>query len=418
MILNILKKKNTQSDDVVEYSKAREELDPKNYKNKMKLAKLSSTPQEVLYYLADDPSSDIRASIAGNTNTPHQADKLLSNDENEEVKLELARKITRLFPQITPDEKNTICEKAIEMLEILANDQLPSVRQLLAEELKSSNSIPKNIAVKLANDEVFSVCAPILEYSPLLSDDDLKEVIAATNLTGALQAIAKRKELSGDICDAITNTLEIPAVTNLLANSNAQIREDTLDNIINEAKNRKIVEWHEPLTLRPNLSMRAMKRIASFVASALVNKMIVLNHLAPEQGDELLTNVRGRINEKDIDSDDQHTLAEQAQSLFEKGVIDDEFIQNAIKNKQRELVIQSLILLSGLPDKSVRKIILKKKGSLIVSLVWRAELSMRTALLVQSDLAYVAPNDFKNAKNGIDFPMLASEMDYEIALYE
>ena len=86
MILNILKKKNTQSDDVVEYSKAREALEKKNFKNKMKLA----------------------------------------------------RKITRLFPQITPDEKNTICEKAIEMLEILANDQLPSVRQLLAEELKSN----------------------------------------------------------------------------------------------------------------------------------------------------------------------------------------------------------------------------------------------------------------------------------------
>ncbi|MDG1438116.1 MAG: DUF2336 domain-containing protein, partial [Emcibacteraceae bacterium] len=370
------------------------------------------------YYLAEDQSPEIRKKVAGNVNTPIQADKILAADENEEVKHELARKITRLFPDITTEGKTEICEKALEMIEILANDQLPTVRKILAEELKSSNSIPKHIALKLAKDEVPAICAPILEYSPLLSDTDLKEIIAATTLSGALEAIAKRNVLSSDVCEAIAQTLEIPAVTSLLANKNSQIRKDALDSIINEAQNQNITEWHEPLAKRPNLSMRAMKRIATFVASSLVDIIITDNHLDKDQGEELLIQVRERISKENPDSGDQRTLAEQAADLFSRGVIDDEFIQNAIKNKQRELVIQSLILMSNIPDKSVRSTITKKKGNLIVALAWKAELNMRTALQMQSDLAHVPPPEFLNTKNGVDFPMSDQQMEYDIALYE
>jgi hypothetical protein len=161
-----------------------------------------------------------------------------------------------------------------------------------------------------------------------------------------------------------------------------------------------------------------MKRIATFVASSLVDMMITDNHLDNKQGEELLFKVRERISKEKPDSDDQRTLADQAADLFSRGVIDDEFIQNAIKNKQRELVIQALILMSNLPDKSVRTIITKKKGNLIVALAWKSELNMRTALQMQSDLAHVPPAEFMNAKNGVDFPMSNQQMEYDIALYE
>tara|TARA_R110002096_G_scaffold415163_1_gene616653 strand:- start:39140 stop:40396 length:1257 start_codon:yes stop_codon:yes gene_type:complete len=418
MIMNFFKKKDTRAEELASYEEARSALERKKIDDKMILASGDNTPQEVLYYLAEDSSDEVRKKIAQNANTPIQADKILAEDDNEEVKHELARKIARFFPNISVNGTTQIRDKAMEMIEILANDQLPSVRQILSEELKSSNSIPKHIALKLATDKILEVCAPILEYSPLLSDADLKEIIAATTVTGALEAIANRNELSNDICDAIASSLEIPAVANLLANQNAQIREETLDSIINEAQDQDIIAWHEPLAKRPNLSMRAMKRIATFVASSLVDMMISDNHLAPEQGEELLIRVRDRINSEDPESDDQRSLAEKAADLFERGVIDDDFIQNAINNNQRELVVQSLILMSNIPDKSVRTILAKKKGSLIVALAYRAELNMRTALQMQSDLAQVPPDEFINAKNGVDFPMSVDQMEYEMALYE
>lgn len=419
MVLSIFKKKENRAEELSgSYEKARTALEAKKHKDKMLLAGESNTPQEVLYYLAEDENSDIRRKIASNSNTPLQADKILSSDDCAEVKQELARKVARFFPNISEDGTTEIRDKAIEMIEILANDQLPSVRKIISEELKSSKSIPKNIALKLATDDVLEVCAPILEYSPLLSDTDLKEIIAAITLTGALAAIAKREELSGDICEAIASTLEIPAVSNMLANENAQIREETLDNIINEAQKQNIEEWHEPLATRPNLSIRAMKRIATFVASSLVDTMVGNNQLDDDQAEELLTRVRERISDEEPESDDRRTLAEQAADLYERGVIDDAFIQNAIKNKQRELTIQSLILMSNLPEKSVRSILVKKKGSLIVALAWKAGLNMRTALQMQNELAHIPKDDFINAKNGIDFPMSEQQMEYEIALYE
>ena len=191
-----------------------------------------------------------------------------------------------------------------------------------------------------------------------------------------------------------------------------------VDKIIDQAQEKNIVVWHEPLVKRPSLSMRAMKRIATFVASSLVDIMISDNHLDPEQGKELLIRARDRISNENAENTDKRSLSEQAADLFERGIIDDEFIQNAIKNKQRELVIQSLILMSNLPDNSVRSILNKKKGSLIVALAYRAGLTMRTALQMQSDLAFVPTADFVNAKNGIDFPMSHDKMEYEIALYE
>ncbi|MBT5185518.1 MAG: DUF2336 domain-containing protein [Kordiimonadaceae bacterium] len=418
MIFNFFKKKEKDAKKLDTYEEARSALEGQKTSDKLILAEQSTTPKEVLYYLAEDPSVEIRKKIAGNNNSPLHADKILSKDENEEVKHELTRKIARFFPDISMDSTSIICEEAIEMIEILAKDQLPSVRQILSEELKSSSTIPKHIALMLAQDEVLSVCAPILEYSPLLSDADLKEIITATTLAGSLGAIAKREGISEDVCDAISTSLDIPAVTNLLTNQSAQIREETLDLIINEAQNNQIIEWHEPLAKRPNLSIRAMKRIATFVASSLVDTMISRNKLDPDQGEELLVRVRDRITKETPDSDDQRTIAAQAQDLFDRGVIDDEFIQNAIKNKQRELIIQSLILLSELPDDSVRKMLVKKKGTLTVSLAWKAGLSMRTALKMQSELAHVPPDEFLNAKNGIDYPMSVKQMEYDIALYE
>ena len=418
MLFNLFKSKDKRAAELVSYDKAKRALEEKKSGDKMILAEQDNTPPEVLYYLAEDSSTDIRAKVAANANTPIQADKILANDENEEVKHELTRKIARLFPDINQEGKTEICEKALEMIEILASDQLPSVRQILAEELKSSETIPKDIALNLAKDEVPAAAAPILEYSPLLSDADLKEIIAATTLSGALEAIARRDALSGDVCDTIAQTLEIPAVTNMLANKNAQIREETLDSIIAEAQNQNITEWHEPLAKRPNLSIRAMKRIATFVASSLVEVMITDNHLDQSQGEELLSRVRGRINEETPDSDDKRTLAEQAADLFGRGIIDDEFIQNAIKNKQRELVIQALILMSNLPEQSVRTMLTRKKGNLVVALAWKANLSMRTALHMQSDLAHIPSAEFVNAKNGVDYPFSTQQLEYDIALFE
>ncbi|WP_417320015.1 DUF2336 domain-containing protein [Emcibacter sp.] len=412
-LLNRLFDKNDKKS--LSYEEAKTALELQKSKDKRLLAQLPETQPEVLYYLASDEDADIRRDVARNESTPIQADEILANDNDDEVRAELARKIARIFPDLSQHDQVQIRETAIDILEKLASDQFPKVRQIVSEELKSSDLVPHRIVKTLARDEELAVCAPILEYSPLLSDVDLKEIIAVTTVSGALSAIARRGQVSEDISEALTNSLDVPAVSALIANQNAQIREDTLDAIIDQA--RSIEPMHSPLAERPNLSLRAIKRIAGFVASSLVSRMLEKNHLEKDVAEEILTNVRKRIQEQQVDEDDVQTLAEQARDLVEKGVVDDDFIQNALANKQRELAIQCLALLSDIPVDSVRKLIKSNKSRRIVALCWRSELSMRTALELQHKLAHIPPEEFINAKDGVDFPLSNEEMEYELELY-
>ena len=112
---------------------------------------------------------------------------------------------------------------------------------------------------------------PILEYSPLLSDADLMEIIAEGKVHGVLAAIARRRPVSANVSDAVVSSLDIPAVSALLANPDAAIRERTLDAIIDQAE--RISVWQDAVCVRADLSRRAIRRLASFVSTEMIERL-------------------------------------------------------------------------------------------------------------------------------------------------
>ncbi len=416
MLRNIIQRLFGDPDKKYSYEEAREALEEKNNQDKHILASHSDTKPEILYYLATDQSAAVRRKIAANISTPHQANSVLLEDDDVEVRQELARKISRMLPDLGEDEVVKIREKVIEILETLANDQFPQVRRIISEEIKTFDCVPKHIILSLANDDQLEVCSPVLEYSPLLSTDDLKEIIAATTVDGALKAIAQRPHVDEELSDAITSSLDIPAVAALLANKNAQIRESTLDAIIDQAT--KIEELHHPLASYANLSIRAIKRIANFVASSLVNQMISSYDLDKDVARDLLRRVRVRIKETRVDEEKKDTLEKQARNFYDRGLLDDAFIENTIKNRQKELLYLCLSEMAKMPVGSIRKIISSKKAKRVVALAWRSELNMRTAIKLQLEISCIPSNLILNAKDGRDFPLSETDMKYDLALYE
>ena len=232
MLRNVLRGKNVlgkAQNKRVDYEDSKEIARQGRDKARRNLASNRTTKPEVLYFLAEDKSSDVRRHIAGNEKTPRQADLILARDINDEVRCDLALKIGRIAPEATAKESAKLQELTFEVLDILAKDQLPRVRQILSEEIKHSNTVPKKVVKRLAKDIELLVAAPILEYSPLLSDEDLLEIIAAGPVQGGLSAVARRSKVDVSIADAIVRANDIPAVAALLGNKNAQIREETLD---------------------------------------------------------------------------------------------------------------------------------------------------------------------------------------------
>ena len=329
------------------------------------------------------------------------------------MRAELARKIGRIVPDMGSMEISVTSKRVLSLLERLAKDEVTRVRQIVAEEIKSCPNVPKRLAVALARDAELIVCAPVLEYSPLLSDEDLMEIIATTRVQGALEAIARRRSVDGSLADAIVATLEIPAIAQLLANPNAEIRDDTLDQIISEAAS--IEAWHLPLVMRPALSLRAIRRISVFVSRALIDELSRHAALDEETQIQLKARAQSRIEHN---ADEMVPTPGKAllniKRAFDEGRLGDDLVSQAASLQQKAAVVQALSLKTGIDQAIVTRIIDAKSGKGIAALCWKAGLSMRTALSIEIFVANVAPDARVLPRGGIDYPMDEKEMRWHL----
>ncbi len=146
------------------YEVAREIAGSGSDEERKKLAAHQDLEPEILYFFSTDEEPEVRREVAENVGTPLQADLILSKDSDEEVRAELAHKIGRIIPELSPDENEKVTEMALEVLDVLANDELPRIRAIIPEELKKASNVPHDIVFRLAEDleEIVSVRAGVL----------------------------------------------------------------------------------------------------------------------------------------------------------------------------------------------------------------------------------------------------------------
>jgi hypothetical protein len=302
---------------------------------------------------------------------------------------------------------------------------LPKIRAIVSEHLKNADNVPKDIVLQLAKDLEVIVAAPILQFSPLLSDQDLLAIIEAGRESGALSAIAKRQALGGDVADAVAQTLDPKAIGSLLANDSAQLREDTLDWIIDNAA--AVEPWHKPLVKWPSLSDSAVRRIAGFVATSLIETLCNRNDIDANTAIELAKVVKKEIGPdtaldplprtEDVDDGpvkNDNGGKDWATKLFKDGGLDDDALQDAITAGDREFVIHGLSLKSGYATKLVDQVLTVAKPETVTALAWKAEFSMRTAMQLQLRIARVRPQSILNARNGVDYPLTEAQLEKEL----
>src|ERR1700733_7613986 len=86
------------------------------------LAQAADAGDAVLQYLAQHGAPATRAAVAANIATPAAVNRYLADDDDENVRVELAVKIARLMPGLSPQEGARIFALTVETLEYLAND--------------------------------------------------------------------------------------------------------------------------------------------------------------------------------------------------------------------------------------------------------------------------------------------------------
>ncbi|HUO03377.1 MAG TPA: DUF2336 domain-containing protein, partial [Rhizomicrobium sp.] len=357
-----------------------------------------------------------RQAVAGNKAVPANVNRMLADDTVEAVRAELAVKIARLMPGLETRENEETVALTIATLEVLAKDSAVKVRAILAEEVKQMDCIPHDVALRLAHDLEEIVAAPILEYSPLLSDADLMEVIAAGKVQKVLSAISRRKSLSEKVSDALVQSLDVSAVASLLVNKDAKIRKETMDHIVEEAE--QFESWHEPLVLRADLSARAIRRIANFVSSALIELLSKREDLSPETQTHIARRLKARLEQKEPPKAEAEGAAQAVAKAKDARGLDDAFVENAALAGRRETVVLALAELSRVPEATVRKIMSQHSAKPLVALVWHAHLSMRTAFRIQTSVMKLPGHELLPARGGVHFPLSKEEMRWHLSYFD
>ena len=380
------------------------------------LAARSDVEPEILYFLAEDPAPEVRRQIAVNKVTPVHADLLLASDDDQDVRGDLAGKIATLAPGLSADEQDKVRHMTYQVLEVLARDQATRVRKILSDALKDVADAPPDVIRKLASDAELVVSGPVLQYSPVLTEDDLLEILETNPSSGNLCAVSRRETVPATLADVIIATYDEEAVALLLDNPSAQIREEMLDRIIDRAPD--IEPWHEPLIHRPLLPGRAAAKLARFVAHNLLDNLKAREDLEPEVLEEVRQVVEKRLQEEPPERpEEEKTSAEEAlkkvTALKAEGKLEEAVVADALKSGEREISIAALSALSGLKVAMVRAVITNRSAKGMVAIAWKAGVTAKLAETLQQKLALVQQKEVLKA-NGPDYPLDDDAMEWQL----
>jgi uncharacterized protein (DUF2336 family) len=364
----------------IDYDRAKELAATESSSERQALAARQDVEPEILYFLAEDEDVNVRRAIAANNAAPVHVGSLLAKDNDDDVRCNLAQRIGKLAPQLDGAARERVGEIVNEVLEVLARDQLPRVRQLLAEELKGSDVVPVSVIERLERDDEAVVAAPILEFSPILDDETLLDIIQCAPASDSLAAISNRSNLAESVSEAVVATDDEQAVAALLSNQSAQIREETLDALVDQAPSKS--SWHKPLVRRPAMSQNSLRRLSEFVASSLLRDLerrrdidsdaaLTIKNEPPETGNDQLDSEEG---------EERELADEKAKRLYDAGELDEAAIIDALNRGERGFVSEALALMGEIPLLVVSKAVAMNSAKGMTSVAWKAELTMKSAV--------------------------------------
>lgn len=400
--------------------------------------------------LARHENPEVRRGVATSPVALGEIDLLLAHDADQGVRLGLAQKIARLAPELNAKQRDRIRQSTYEALEVLVRDQVIRVRQVLSEALKDVAKAPPEVINRLARDAELVVAAPVLQFSPVLTDEDLLEIIAAGPVPGALGAISRRHQVVEMVSEAIIEADDVEATAGLLANPSAQIREETLDRVV--ARAPTVEAWHGPLVRRPSLPSRVAPRLAMFVADSLLDVLTRRRDLDEGAAEEVRAVVARRLGagpgermgrksgrrsggdrRRPANHDEPGREAEASpelplekigraiesprelvQRLHEAQKLSEQTVADALDADDRDFVVAALVLLARLSRDVIKKVVSTQNARGMVAVTRKAGLSAGLAAELQRKLLGLTPPEVLRPKSDGAFPLSDEEVAWQL----
>jgi len=159
--------------------------------------------------------------------------RVLNGDSNIVERDQLFRNMAQLYSYVSDrcdDEQVAQYDEVLcQLAELVETEARAHVAKLLAP----LDRAPGNVVVKLANDEI-QVAQPLLEFSNVLSDDDLIEIVMNQSEDHRV-AIAGRQQVTERVGDAIVEHGQTASVQRLVRNANAELGPQVLGRLVERA---------------------------------------------------------------------------------------------------------------------------------------------------------------------------------------
>jgi len=302
---------------------------------------------------------------------------------------------------LTEQERDLILEI---LKKLLAEFELP-IRAMLSERLAQSSSAPRELVITLANDEI-EVARPVLMESDLLRDPDLIEIIRNRGRQHQI-SIARRRDVSEPVSEALTETDDEDVIKTLLENPNARIAEATMAYLVEESK--RVDSFQEPLVNRLDLPQDLAKKLYWWAAAALRQKILEDFDIDPTELDDALEGSAGEATEADESAaqDKASSAATQlAKRLGEEHAITPETLIKVLRKGETSLFEALFSELSGVAPPRIQRLIYDSGGEGVTIICRALEIPKQTFatifMLSRSAGRAMSPKDLARASRIFD----------------
>ncbi len=283
----------------------------------------------------------------------------LALDKNSESRGELTRKISKVLEAtLSPRESELVADILIELLRQAEKD----LRQSLAEQLSVLDDVPLRLILQLANDEI-DVASPILASSSVLGEFDLLYIIKSKP-ADYWRAIAKRKTLSDQVINVLSDTKDFETALNLVENLNITLTEDSLVILSDIAQGNEALAV--PLSSRDELSKDLAKQLYVSVG-ADVKRFIEENFEEhADTASEIIDQTVEEITEEEPAVPNEFLPADYmmnaAQSFKEKDMLNVKLMMETLRREQLRSFIAQFSVYTGFSTEVVVSNMMQANG--------------------------------------------------------
>ncbi len=176
------------------------------------------------------------------------------------------------------------------LIRVLVKDASERVRRSLSESLKKSDDVPHDVAMSLAKD-IESVALPMLEASPVFSNEELIEIISLGSANKQV-AIARRERVEEVVSEALVQTENEQVTHTLVSNTGAKISQSSYDNILVLYPNNEEVQ--QRLAVREDVPLEITEKLITMVSGQLKDFLLEKKKLSVSQANVITQDARER----------------------------------------------------------------------------------------------------------------------------